>query len=452
MKRSNAMASALVTTLAAVATVVAVYRAARIASLGAAYKAKILCSGIFVAGRDPASILEGELAVTHPGILRRIKTVIDYRRKEVTCSILGLIKRTARLTPGFGCSLCYGDAPGSDCAASLSTHATEKSPELPERIDPRLDPTLEWAFAEPDPATMRRTRAVVVLQENSIIAERYAAGFHRETPLAGWSMTKAVINALVGILVRQGRISLGEPVPVPEWQRPGDPRGKITLEQLLQMSSGLRFVEDYGKPLQDVTLMLFATPDAAAYAAAKPLEAEPGTRWSYSSGSTNIISRIIREILGEEEYASFPKRELFDRIGMSSAVMERDASGTYLGSSFMYATARDWGKLGQLYLQDGVWEGERILPEGWVHFSTTPAPSAPHGEYGAHLWLKIAAACGEDGGGMPADAFHAAGHEGQFLSVIPSRRLVIVRLGLTAKQGAWQHERFIEKVLTALES
>jgi CubicO group peptidase (beta-lactamase class C family) len=321
-----------------------------------------------------------------------------------------------------------------------------------EALDPHLASVLESAFTSPDGKQPTGTRAVVILHHGRIVAERYAPGFRKDTPLLGWSMTKTVMNALVGIMVKEGRLSLQDPVPVPEWRDPRDPRRKITLHNLLQMSSGLRFREDYGNPLQDVTTMLFGVPDAASYAARKPLAAEPGTRWSYSSGTTNIISRGIREVLGDDEYVEFPRRALFDPLGMGSAVIEPDASGTFIGSSFMYATARDWAKLGQLYLQDGVWGGRRVLPEGWVKYTTTPAPQAPEQKYGAHVWLKIPEefSSGDSRKALPADAFHAVGHEGQLVSIIPSKDLVVVRLGLTRDLAVWHHDRFIEEVTEVL--
>jgi CubicO group peptidase (beta-lactamase class C family) len=447
MRKSRIALAVTVGPLLAAAAAVAALRLLRLGSLGAAYKAKALCSGVFISHRDPASILDSDL---HFSILPLVKDRIDYQRKEVTSRFFGIIRRSARFTPGLGCSLCYPwIAPP---APPLPAGSPGEASSLPEALDPRLDAILDSAFADPDPKRLKRTRAVVILHKGKIVAERYQAGFSRNTPLLGWSMAKTVMNALVGILVREGKLSLDRPVPVPEWQEPGDPRAKITLNHLLQMSSGLVFAENYGDPLQDVTRMLYAVPDAAAYAAAKPILAEAGSTWSYSSGTTNIISRGIRLVLGDSEYADYPRRALFEPIGMNSAVIEPDASGTFVGSSFIYAAARDWAKLGQLYLQDGVWNGERILPEGWVKYSTTPAPQAPDGRYGAHIWLKIPDEFrgGAPGAPVPADAFHAVGHEGQLLSVIPSQELVVVRLGLTRDQAAWRHDLFLAAILKAL--
>jgi CubicO group peptidase (beta-lactamase class C family) len=196
--------------------------------------------------------------------------------------------------------------------------------------------------------------------------------------------------------------------------------------------------------------MLLRAPDAAAYASSRPLDAEPGTRWSYSSGTTNVITGAMRRILGDAAYATFPRRALFERIGMHSAVLETDARGNFIGSSFMYATARDWARLGLLYLDDGRWKGDAVLPDGWVTYSRTPAPADPQRRYGAHFWLQIPEQYQHPGGPLPDDAFHAIGHEGQFLSIIPSRDVVVVRLGLTRHAGVWDQREFLRRVLAAL--
>ncbi len=280
---------------------------------------------------------------------------------------------------------------------------------------------------------------------------RYADGFTKDTPLPGWSMAKSVVNALAGVLVKEGKLSLSDPAAIPEWRGSSDPRREITLDQLLRMSSGLEFHENYRDPLADAMRMLFGAADAGAYAAAKPLEAQPGTRWSYSSGTTNIITSAMRRTVGDPDYLEFPRRALFERLGMASAVMETDAGGTFVGSSFMYATARDWARFGLLYLRDGVWSGERILPEGWVAYTRTPAPSAAEKQYGAHFWLRLSSGyrCADEGP-LPADAFHAVGFDGQFITIVPSRELVLVRLGLTRYPCAWDQQRFVHLVLAAL--
>jgi CubicO group peptidase (beta-lactamase class C family) len=405
-----------------------------------------------------------------------ITAQVDYTKQSASASLFGLVKRTAVYNPEMGCTLVYGELPKATVSTRPHPHsnAVELAAEVgrnkpapagisgkttgqaPEHFEvaklKRLDPVLDWAFAEPDPNHKRRTRAVVILRDGKIVAERYAPGFDQDMPLPGWSMAKSVVNALVGILVGQGKLDLAAPAPVPEWQEIGDPRREITLGQLMNMTSGLEFSEKASHPLSDVTKMLLTTPDAAAYAANKPLGAKPGTHWNYASGTTNIISRIIRVTLGESDYRQFPRLALFEPLGMGSARFEADASGTFVGSSFLYATARDWAKFGQLYCQDGVWEGERMLPEGWVAQSTTPTLSASGQQYGAHFWLVIQRENRHQSleKPLPADAFHAIGYEGQCVSIIPSLQLVVVRLGLTRKSSTWRQGHFLSLVIDAL--
>lgn len=208
------------------------------------------------------------------------------------------------------------------------------------------------------------------------------------------------------------------------------------------MRSGLRFSEVYSNPLSDVTRMLFDSQDAAGFAASRPLADAPGARWQYSSGTTNILSLIARRAVGEKDYPAWPRRALFEPLGMSSAVFEPDASGTFVGSSFLFATARDWARFGWSLAVGG----------DWVRFMTTPTPQSEGGCYGAHWWLKLSKALGGETPAarrIPADAFHALGHEGQCLSVIPSRGLVVVRLGLSIDITAWDHAAFLASVLEA---
>jgi CubicO group peptidase (beta-lactamase class C family) len=254
-------------------------------------------------------------------------------------------------------------------------------------------------------------------------------------------------------MVKNGNLRLNDPAPVPEWQKAGDPRGKITLDQMLRMSSGLEFSEIY-KPLYDAARMLYGSRDFAAYAAAKPLKAAPDDVWSYSSGTANIVSRIVRSE-SEKSYKNsytFMREELFNKIGMYSAVPEADPSGTYVGSSYTFATPRDWARFGQLYLQDGVWNGERILPEGWVSYTTKPTPGAPKGEYGALFWLNAGPA--SDPGkrrwpSAPADTYSADGYQEQKVIVIPSKKLVLVRFGATSVRKAWNTDAFIADILAS---
>ena len=443
----------------------------QIALIGTAYKSKILCSAVFISKRDANAVLNQDLLIDDLKVLKYFDVDIDYEEKSVTASFKGLAKRKAIFRPGLGCTLAIGCSEQS-LQSQIHPNQDYLSPprwdqlwpigeraqtdELPPEINPtKLSETLDAAFSEPYPERPRRTRAIVVVYNGHIIAERYAKGFSNNTPLIGWSMTKSVINALIGILVGQGRVSLEDQVLLGEWRKPNDGRRDITLDQLLRMTSGLKFAEGNTSLLEDVMFMLLVTGDMAAYAAHKPLESNPGSKWSYSSGTTNIISRIVRNAVGGTgtDYFSFPRRALFDRIGMHSAIIEPDASGIFVGSSFMYATARDWARFGLLYLQDGIWGGERILPKGWVEYSRNPTPGAPMEEYGAHFWLKVPPYYRSGINpktSLPSDMFMAAGHEGQFVTIIPSRKLVVVRLGLSRLPGSWDQEWFIEQILETI--
>lgn len=267
------------------------------------------------------------------------------------------------------------------------------------------------------------THALVVIHRGELVAERYDAARDHETTLISWSMAKSILHALVGTLVRDGRLDVHAPAPVPPWRVAGDARGAITPEHLLRMVDGLDFVEDYVEEgASNVIDMLFGSgkADVAAYASALPLAHLPGSAWSYSSGTSNIVAAIVGQIVGggAEGMLAFMHLELFDRIGMRSATARFDDAGTFIGSSFVFATARDFARFGLLYLRDGVWEGSRLLPPGWVDHARTPTP-ASEGAYGAHFWLAT------NGSGI----FHCSGYRGQFIAIDPARDLVIVRLG-----------------------
>lgn len=425
--------------------------------IGSAYTAKTLCTGVFVSGREAASVLEEDVRADQIALLRAIEPTVNFERRIVSASFSGLAARTAVYLEGLGCTLAIGaDEDSLRRRGAQVARAGQASVPRQQRLGgqdakeidrEKLKQLVDQAFSEPDPVRLRRTRAVVVVHHGRIVAERYAQGYGEHTPLPGWSMTKSVLNALVGVLVAQGRLRLDATGVLRAWSDAGDPRGAITLGQLLHMESGLEFAEQYANPLADVTWMLFGTGDAAAFAAAKPLAAAPGTRWSYSSGTSNILGRVLREAIADDaEYLAFPRRALFERIGMAGAVIEADAAGDFVASSFMHATARDWGRFGLLYLQDGVWSGERILPEGWVKYSVTPA-AASAGRFGAHFWLRLS---GHSPALLPPGAFHMAGYDGQFVTIVPEKNLVVVRLGLARLPGAWDQTAFVAEVIAAI--
>ncbi|HEV2354702.1 MAG TPA: serine hydrolase, partial [Puia sp.] len=280
------------------------------------------------------------------------------------------------------------------------------------------------------------TRAVIVVYHGRIVAERYAAGFDRHTRLTGWSMTKGITNALVGILVGRGMLKVAQPAPVEDWQ--ADERAKITIGNLLAMNSGLKWWEFYAAP-SSATRMLFKEKDMGAYAETSGLAHEPGKVFYYSSGTANILSAIIRAKVGDLGYYRFPYEQLFYPIGMYSAILEPDAGGTFVGSSYCYATARDWARFGLLYLKNGWWDGRQVLPRGWVDFTRTG------GNYGALWWLNRARRHPH----IPVDCFSCEGDEGQFIWVIPSKDLVIVRLAREHGRRL-DPDRFVPAVMARL--
>lgn len=410
--------------------------------------AKRLCSSVFVSGRRIDDVLRHELegAAEYP-----MGIEVDRERGLVTLE-LGDRKGEALYRPGLGCTLVV-DATVRQLKREYDSaaHPAPTRPRAPwpvgddvalptsvEGIDlAAVNRAIDASFDDIEPDQNIRTRAALVVHRGQIIAERYGHGFTAETPQLGWSMTKTVTNLLTGMLVKDGLLDVAAPAPVAAWQADEqDRRSAITLNHLLQMSSSLAFSEVYtDNSLSDVIVMLFTKGDTGAFAASKPLLADPGERWAYSSGTTNIISRIHRDLFDERQaYFNFPRERLFNPLGMASAVIEPDASGSFVGSSYMYATPRDWAKIGLLLMNDGVWQGERLVPEGWVAYSTTPAPAAPLGNYGAQIWLNA----GDDGesgtlphAGLPASMYYLSGFEGQNVVVLPEHELIVVRMGLT---------------------
>ncbi|MEL8055857.1 MAG: serine hydrolase [Pseudomonadota bacterium] len=290
----------------------------------------------------------------------------------------------------------------------------------------RLNALLGTVFAETDSEIHGETHAFLAVHRGQIVSERYTDDRNAATTFPSWSKAKSITHALVGILVRDGLIDIHAPADVPEWQRQDDPRKAITLDQLLRMSSGLQFAEDYiDAGVSDVIEMLFGkgSDDVAGFAANFPLEHAPDSHWSYASGTSNIVARIAARAIGKtgDDFRDWMFSALFDPIGITSAEPKFDPAGTFIGSSFCYATARDFARFGLLYMRDGVWDGQRILPEGWVDYARTPTPTPPEEPmgYGAHWWLGIAG----------PDSFSANGYQGQFTVCVPSLDLILLRHG-----------------------
>jgi CubicO group peptidase (beta-lactamase class C family) len=432
-------------------------------ALGSAVKR--LCSSVLVSGRTVEHVIANEL--NSPAL------------EGVSFSFEGDLVTAAG--PGMSMSALYREHLG--CTLLKNTSAEV----LRAQFDPRLYPAkpalqdAEWphgnrvtlpaeiagvdlaaihraidqSFEDMEPDQNIDTRAVLVIHRGRIIAEKYADPFHADMPQLGWSMTKTVTAALTGMLAGDGRMHVDMPANVAEWQGAGDQRSTITLEHLLQMSSGLQYSEVYtAGSMSDVILMLYTTGDTAGYTVNKPLEHAPGSTFYYSSGTTNIIARLHRQLFNNfQSYFQFPQERLFSKLGMHSAVMEPDASGTFVGSSYMYATPRDWAKIGLLYLQDGVWNAERILPEGWVDYSLTPATSAQRGQYGVQIWLNAGAPDNAEDRpfpDLPANMYYLSGFEGQNIVMLPDQELIVLRMGVTTR-GPRPIWTLTEAVLRAFE-
>ncbi|MEO8763767.1 MAG: serine hydrolase [Ginsengibacter sp.] len=428
------------------------------------FDAKEMCSCVFVSERDQKGIDTSEFT-DFPLSLARNE--VNFQDSSVTSTIWGMAKKKAIYRRGIGCTLINGISENElrkqsfpVPAAPLQGNDTIPWPygdkianTISSNIDTiKLAAAVDKAFTEPHPGKKQRTRSVVVVYNGQLVAEKYATGFNKDTRMYGWSMAKSVTGALIGTLVLQGKLHIAGPAPVIEWNDPKDPRHAISIKNLLQQESGLDFLEDYSKA-SDVTNMLYKEGDMAAFTAGHSLAQSPGSLFNYSSGNSNILSRIIRQTVGEKDYAAYPATALFYKIGMYHTLFEPDASGTYVGSSYINATARDYARFGLLYYNDGVSQGERILPEGWVKETVTAAAENKLKSYGYQFWLNGLNKNDPSQKafpGVPADMFYCDGYAGQAIYVIPSKKLVIVRLGLTLDRS-FDEVAFLKSILESVD-
>lgn len=397
------------------------------------YPAKYLCSAVFISNRQQAEVESMDL---HFSFIKYTKNKVDFQDSSVTSSFLWG-KSKAIFRKGFGAKLLRG-----------MTEEDLRKIKFPESAAKYNQDTIVWPLGNITPDTIsnidapeltRITRklmdkdgynghafAFMVVHKGNPVAESYQPEFDAKTRFLSWSMAKSFTNALAGIMVKEGKWIINQPVNIPEWQT--DERKQITISNLMQMQSGLQWNEDYGNR-SNVTVMLYCKDDFARFAWQQPLQYPAASKWYYSSGSVNIVNQLMRKSLtNDTEYYSFADSRLFNRIGMPNAVFEVDPTGTQVGSSYIYATARDYARFGLLYLQDGIFNGERILPEGWVNYSTTPA-SDSKGGYGSLFWLNKAKYYPS----APQDMYSCNGHDGQRIFIIPSKELVVVLLGYSPK-------------------
>jgi CubicO group peptidase (beta-lactamase class C family) len=411
-------------------------RAVRVATGVVAHN---VCSKTFVSGFDPQTVFSETME--REG-LRRLKWAMTYRvdrgRNIVDASLAGLFGSRAAFHEDYGCVLLHGPVepylPRVDIAALKTSAVPPLLPEVagPAVVEPSdagLKAALDHAFEEPAAPPFRWTKAVVVVHDGKVIAERYADGIGIDTPLLGFSMTKSVVNALIGILTQQGLVTPSLPAPVPEWRGAADPRREIEVEHLLRMTTGLA-LDESNSGFDPSSQMVYLRNDMAGFAVKAQPVAPPGTRWAYSSPTTQILARIIRDAAGgPEQMLKLAWRELFNPLGMRNVTLEFDGTGTLQGSSYMLASARDWARFGLLYLQDGVVGGKKILHEDWVDFSAAATLGT---DYGAGFWTNRSEhpnAKSRVRLGIPRNAFFASGDLGQRIVVLPSQGMVIVRLG-----------------------
>lgn len=414
-------------------------------SLG--FATKLLASGVFVGDRDPEHFVADDLHAPHGFEPSELDVTIDRDAGRVTLTLPTGYSRTAVCHPGLGCTLLPdGDnqfhftpvevtpdlPPADEMPWPMGDRDAHHTPDNLDRD--AIERALDFAFAETHHGHPQRARAMVVLHKGKIVGERYAPGWGPESKLVSWSMGKSITAAMIGQLVGEGEFSLDDPAPVPDWQQPDDPRAAITIRHLLNMSSGLAFnrVEGDAEPRHfttwnDHNYIYFGAVNVFEHSLSRPLEHEPNTVWRYRNCDPLTLGFLIKQVAEqrEEEYLTWPQRKLFDRIGIRNIVLEPDAWGNFVNTGFDHGSARDWARFGLLHLQDGIWQGERILPEGWVDTIRTPAPADPDRHYGGQFWLNA----GGTHPDIPRDAYWCAGARGQTTMVIPSRDTVIVRLG-----------------------
>ncbi len=396
------------------------------------YAAKKVCSCTFIADRKIESILNEDL-VRSP--LNLAKTTIDYKSKRVASSVFGMHPKTAEFRHGLGCVLIHGvDDFNINLKSPTKARTDLKEVNFPfghKIVDTQMDnvdynllnKNADACFDDDFKMLSKKTRALLILHKDTVLYEKYAEGYNENTEMLGWSMTKSILNAWVGMMIMDGKISLKDNNLFDEWN---DERKEISLNNLMQMSSGLEWSEIYDE-VSSATKMLFTAEDIVQSAKQSKLEYPPNTFWEYSSGSSNLIAGYLRDQFSDhDDYLKYPKERIFKPLGMDSMIMEIDEAGNFIGSSYSYATARDWAKFGTLYLRDGVWNNQRLLPDGWIDYTKAPAP-ASNGNYGAQFWLNVDGAIFKN---APYDTYSLNGYLGQRVYIVPSKDLVIVRMGL----------------------
>jgi CubicO group peptidase (beta-lactamase class C family) len=416
------------------------------------FSAKSVASGHFIDGRSLETIQQGDNDIDK---IDWATNKIDEKQRFVTSSVYGLKTRKAIYREGLGATLINDDfdvsKPYEVPFRAWKNQLINNKPfpygqnnhkdTIFSNIDyAKLNAAVANAFDKKGEKN-KRTRSVIVIYKDKIIAEKYADGFNKNSKILGWSMTKSITGTLFGVLQKQGKIDIMKPAPIDEWKN--DERAIITINDLLHMNSGLEWEEDYGK-ISDATKMLFQADDMTKSQIDKPLVGKPNNTWNYSSGTTNLLSGILRkQFKTHQEYLDFWYSALIDKIGMNSMVVETDMAGNFVGSSYSWATTRDWAKFGLLYLHKGNWNGEQIFDESWAKYVAKPT-NGSNGKYGAHFWLNA----NGDFPDVPRDFYRCSGYQGQMVAIFPSQDLVIVRMGLSEE---FDFNGFLSEVVKSLK-
>jgi CubicO group peptidase (beta-lactamase class C family) len=418
--------------------------------VGDGYAAKMVCSNVFLAERDAKDVLALDVQAPGNPALKLISVRVDTQKRSVTAHFLGLFAPSGALyRDGLGCV----SVPDMNWAAASAIHLPAAPVITPldtsawpqgNGAAPAATPELAAIFNDAK-LTGPSMRGIVIIRDGHLLAETYGAGFSANTPLLGWSMSKTVNAVLLGRVVQAGKLSLDDKALFPQWT---DGRKDIRIRDLTAMKSGLEFNEDYGD-VSDVSRMLYEKPDMATFAVDKPLTTTTGAHFAYSTGTSFILARLWMDRLGDPAAAlAYPRNALFGPLGMTSATMETDEHGTFAGGSYIYATARDWARFGQFLMQDGVWNGERLLPEGFVGLMRT-SNGSKDGYSLMQTWILGPQESETGATGLPADTFWLRGHDGQTVTIIPSMKLIIVRMGLTPWEMGYRPEPLISAVIHA---
>ena len=436
----------------------AIRRPDRALRTAAGLTAHNLCDAVFTQGLDPdQTFRELVRPMTGPaGGLLRYR--VDRERRAVDASVLGLFRAHALWTEGYGCRLVWSARYASPEPAQpwpLSPPDGFAPPTVVAPRDPALKAAFDREFADLPGQAPRFVKAAVIVKDGKVVAERYAPGYGVDTPLLSYSVAKSFTNAVLAILVRDGRLAVDQPVGAAEWSRPGDPRAALTIDELLRMESGLNAAET-GSGFDPVSQMLYTQDDMAGYAARHRLKEPPRTHWEYTSADTLILDRRLGQVIGggAPGFRTFAEHELFQPLHMDGVTLEFDGAGVFAGSAHVYAPARAYARFGQLYLNDGAApDGRRLLPEGWVAYSRRSTLGAP---YGAGFWTldgPSRQAAWLVSQGFPKDGFYASGNRGQRIYIVPSEHLVMVRNGYTGgeDQGIREDMKLLKTAIDVLK-